>query len=311
LDAETIDRRLGLGAGMALARNGVRRRAFAEPDETASALAADATRRALAAAGVALGELDALIFAAVMSEQPMPSTAAVILHLLGGRATATACFDLNASCLGFLRALEIAGDAIAAGRWRRVAVVAAELASKGLDWEDPDTATLFGDGAGAAILGPAPPGESCRVLGSRSMTLTEGLGLSEIPAGASRYNVRTPPPDQRDYLFRMDGRGLLRMMKTHFPAFLDSCLALAGGKVDVVVPHQASAVGLAFLRRLLAERCNCALVDVLADYGNQVAASIPTALDVAVRDGRIERGSSVLLIGTAAGVTMGGLALRY
>ncbi len=189
------------------------------------------------------------------------------------------------------------------GRWRHVGVVAADLPSKGLDWSDPDTATLFGDGAGAAVLGPAGPGEASGIVGSKTLTLTDGFALAEIRAGGSRYNVRTPPPEPDDYLFRMDGRGLLRAMQQHFPVILDSCLALAGGKVDVVVPHQASAVGLKYLRRLLRERGEFAVVDILAGYGNQVAASLPAALDHGLRDGTLQREQTVLLIGTAAGVT--------
>jgi 3-oxoacyl-[acyl-carrier-protein] synthase-3 len=311
VDAATLDAQLALGPGTTLSRNGIRRRGFASSEETASALGAAALARALETAGIGIDCLDALLFAGVMSEQPMPPTSVAILRRLGGREAPTVCFDINASCLGFLRGMEIAGDAIASGRWCHVAIVAADLPSKGLNWSDPDTATLFGDGAGAAVLGPAGSGEASRIAGSRTLTLTDGFALAEIRAGGSRYNVRTPPPEPDDYLFRMDGRGLLRAMQQHFPGFLDSCLALAGGKVDVVVPHQASAVGLKYLRRLLQERGEPALADILASHGNQVAASLPTALDHAIRGGMLQRGNTALLIGTAAGVTMGGLVLRY
>lgn len=311
VDAAALDARLSLPPGTTLARNSVRRRGFVSGEETASALGAAALARALETAGVGIADLDALLFAGVMSEQPMPPTSVAILRRLGGREAPTVCFDINASCLGFIRGLELAADAIALGRWRRVGVVAADMASKGLNWADLDTATLFGDGAGAAVLGAADPGETCGIIGANTLTLTDGFALAEIRAGGSRYNVRTPPPEPDDYLFRMDGRGLLRAMQQHFPGFLDRCLALAGGKVDVVIPHQASAVGLKYLRRLLRERGEFGLVDILADHGNQVAASLPTALDCAISDGTLRRGQTALLIGTAAGVTMGGLVLRY
>jgi 3-oxoacyl-[acyl-carrier-protein] synthase-3 len=312
VDAAALDAKLQLAPGTALARNGVRRRAFVSAGETASGLAAEALGHALGVAELKVDDLDALLFAGVMSEQPMPPTAIAILRHLGGRSDAAiTCMDVNASCLGFLRALQIAGDAIAVGRWRRVGVVAADLASLGLNWSDLDTATLFGDGAGAAVVGLAEAGETSRIIGAHTVTLSDGYELSGIRAGGSRYNVRVPPPGPEDYLFHMNGRGLMRLLSDRFPAFLEACLARADGAVDIVVPHQASATALAFLRRLLARNSKATVVDILAEHGNQVAASLPTALDIAVRTQVLARGQTVLLIGAAAGVTLGGLLLRY
>lgn len=313
--AADLDLKLGLAAGTTMARSGVASRAFAGAGETAGSLAAAAMGRALEAAGLAVGDLDALLYASVMSEQPMPSTAVALLRRLGGGAGATACFDINASCLGFLRGLEIAADAIDAGRWRHVGVVAVDVASHGLDWTDLETATLFGDGSGAAVLSAAAEGEESAVLGSRSLTLPEGFDLCHIKAGGSRHNLHAPPPEPKDGYFHMDGHGLLRLSLERFPAFLTSCLALNGGAVDVIVPHQASVSGLKLLRRLVSDRGSdggaIEVVDILAEHGNQVSASLPTALDIAVRDGRIARGRTVLLVGTSAGLSMAGLVVRY
>ncbi len=309
--AADLDLKLGLAPGTSLAVNGVEVRAFASDGEVASCLAGEALGKALAAAELGVGDLDALIFASVMSEQPMPSTAVTILRRLGGTSAATTCYDVNASCLGFLRGCETAADGIAAGRWRHAGVVAADLASRGLDWSDLETATLFGDGAGAVVLSAAGPAKDSYFIGSRSLTLCDGFDLCRLRAGGSLYNLHAPPPMPRDAFFHMDGPGLLRLSLAAFPAFLASCLALAEGRVGIVVPHQASHSGLKLLRRLLSSRGRIDVVDILAQYGNQVAASLPTALDVAVRSGRIQRGDTVLLIGTSAGVTMAGLALRY
>lgn len=312
VDASELDRRLNLAAGSSLAINGVRRRGFVGDGETVGALAARALATALKAAGLAAADLDAVLFASVMSEQPMPPTALSIFRRLhDGSAASTACYDINASCLGFLRALETAADAIAGGRWRNVGIVAADVASHGLDWSDLETATLFGDGAGAAVLSAAAPGEPSCIIGSRSATFVEAFELCQIKAGGSRYNLNRPPSQARDRFFQMDGPGLLRLSVARFPAFLDECLAMAGGAVRVVVPHQASMTALKFLRRLLARSPGTDMIDILAEHGNQVSASLPTAFDVAIRAGRIARGDTVLLIGTSAGVAMGGLALRY
>ena len=308
--AEELDGRLGLPPGTCLARNGVRTRYFAAESETASFLAAQAVERALAAAGLAATDLDAIVYSGVASEQPMPSTAVLVHRRLGGRAQGVSCFDVNASCIGFLVGCEIAAGGIVAGLWRQVAVVAAELASKGLNWSDPDTCTLFGDGAAAAVLGPASGDESA-FLAVGNDTFSEGAELSVIRAGGSRHNWRTPPPSSDDYFFSMQGHRLLRLTQTHFPRFLAGLLAAA--PVSVVVPHQASVAGLALLRRQLAARENEALavVDVLAERGNQVSASLPTALDHAIREGALRRGDCALLVATGAGLTMNGIVLRY
>jgi 3-oxoacyl-[acyl-carrier-protein] synthase III len=304
VSAEELDRRLGVAPGTVLARNGVRKRHFAGPEETASAMAAEAVRRALAAAGLSVESLDAIVFAGVMSEQPMPSTAVLIHRRLGARADGVTCLDVNASCAGFMKGLEMAGAGIACGLWRQVAVVAAELSSKGLRWEDLDTCTLFGDGAAAAIVGAAANGSG--ILAVRNATYSEGAELSEMRAGGSRFNMRTPPGSADDYLFAMDGRALLRLVRRHFPAFLDELLR---HPVDVVIPHQASAAGLALLRKHLAGRA--AVVDVLEETGNQVSVSIPYALDCAVRRGQLQRGQTALLVSTAAGVMFSGMVIRY
>jgi 3-oxoacyl-[acyl-carrier-protein] synthase-3 len=306
--AAGLDSRLGLQPGTTLARNGVSTRYFANEAESASALATQAVAQALRTAQLSAVDLDAILFAGVMSEQPMPSTAILIHRRLGGRAHGVTCFDINASCAGFLKGVEIAAAGVCGGLWRNVAVVAAELASKGLRWEDLDTATLFGDGAAAAILGPATGNEG--ILAVRNATYSEGAELSMMRAGGSRFNMRTPPADVNDYLFAMNGRGLLRLIQTHFPAFLDELLAIG---VDVVVPHQASAVGLAFLHKQLARRSQPApvVIDILRETGNQVSVSIPFALHGAIDSGQLRRGQTALLVSTAAGVSFSGMVLRY
>jgi 3-oxoacyl-[acyl-carrier-protein] synthase-3 len=308
ITADDLDARLRLAPGSTLARNGVRTRHFVCEDETASSMATAAIEEALPVAGLAATQLDAILFAGVMSEQPMPSTATLIHQRLNARAENVTCLDINASCAGFLKGVEFAAAGIHAGMWRHVAIVAAELSSKGLRWDDLDTATLFGDGAAAAILGPAEGDEG--ILAIRSETHSAGAHLSEMRAGGSRYNVRTPPEHLNDYLFAMNGRGLLRLVQEHFPAFLDGLLD--DFPVDVVVPHQASAVGLAFLRKQLARRAGAPpVVDILAEAGNQVSVSIPHALHRAIADGALRRGQTALLVGTAAGVSLNGIVLRY
>lgn len=306
--AEDLDHQLSLPPGTTFARNGVQTRHFVDVTETASVMAAAAIERALETSGLAATALDAILFAGVMSEQPMPSTAILIHRRLQARSDGVTCFDINASCAGFLKGVEIASAGIHAGLYRHVAVVAAELSSKGLRWEDLDTCTLFGDGAAAAILGPAEGDEG--ILAVRNASYSEGADLSVMLAGGSRLNMRTPPDDPNDYLFAMNGRALLRLIQTHFPAFLDEMLA---DGADVIIPHQASAVGLAFLRKQLAKRPGPTpvVIDILGETGNQVSVSVPTALHRAIETGQLRRGQRALLVSTAAGVSFSAILLRY
>ncbi|MES1243679.1 MAG: 3-oxoacyl-[acyl-carrier-protein] synthase III C-terminal domain-containing protein [Acidobacteriota bacterium] len=307
-----LDERHGRAAGSTLARSGVETRHYAGPEETSSMMAAGALDQALAASGLAASDLDLLIATSAVPEQPMPTNAVLVQRALGLGDAGIPGFDVNASCLGFLFALETAMMGIAAGRYRRVGIVASEVASKGLDASDLETSSLFGDGAAAAVLGPSD-GSSGSIEALRCATYSRGAYLCQMAAGGSRYNVVTPPPRQEDYLFRMDGLAVFRLAAEKLPRFISEVLAEAGcapEDIDVVIPHQASSLGLRYLRERLgfpADR----VVDILAARGNQVSASMPAALHEAVSGVRLRRGQRALLLGTAAGLTLGAAVVRF
>jgi len=305
--ADDLDLRLGYRPGTTLARNGVKTRYFAGDTETASCMSVHAIQRALEAAGMRADELDAIVFSGVMSEQPMPSTAVLIHRRLCPGNRAVTCFDINASCIGFLKGFEIAANAIQSGMWKNAAVVATEIASKGLNWDDPDTCTLFGDGSAAAILGASRDGSG--LVLSKSATVSEGADLCVMRAGGSRFNMRTPPERELEYLFAMNGRSVLRLIHKELPPFYEELMAEAGGGIKLIVPHQASAIGLEYFRKVLAK--DIPVVEILREYGNQVSASLPTAFDHAIRSGQIQRGDKVMLLGTAAGLAMSAIVLQY
>jgi 3-oxoacyl-[acyl-carrier-protein] synthase-3 len=306
-----LDERHGRTPGTTAARSGVTSRYWAGPGQTSSSLATDAIATALDAAGWTACDLDALIVASVLPEQPMPTTAALVTQRLGRTDGGLTAFDVNASCLGFLTALDLAGLAIAAGRWRRVAIAAVDIASPGLDHDNLESSALFGDGAAACVLeaatGPAA------ILATRSAIYPSGARLCEIAAGGTRWNATLPPPVPTDYLFRMDGLGVMRLAAKHLPGFVAAVLDDAGlalDEVDVVVPHQASGLGLRYLRERLGAPAD-RVVDILADHGNQVSASLPTALDHAVRAGRLGPGRTALLLGTGAGLVISAAVVRF
>lgn len=309
--SDELDDRYGRPAGATVARSGVRERRWIGIGETSLSMATGALSQALDRAGLGVDDLDALIVASVVPEQPMPTTAILTAATLGAMDGRLEAFDLNASCLGFLAALQQAAFGIAAGRWRRIGIAATDIASKGLNHADLESSALFGDGAAAAIVGPAESGSE--ILAVRLRSYPSAAGLCRIPAGGTRWNAITPPAEQTDYLFAMDGLSMMKHVARAMPGFMDDVLAEAGicrSDVDVVVPHQASGLGLRFLRERLgvpAEK----VVDILAERGNQVTASMPTALAEAVESGRLRRGDLALLIGTGAGLLFGGAVLRY
>ncbi|WP_296817413.1 beta-ketoacyl-ACP synthase 3 [Brevundimonas sp.] len=312
LSSSELDARIGQAEGWIEANFRIRERRVASPEETSSRMGAQAARRALAAAGLAPADLDVLVGACGVMEQPIPGTAVLIQHELGLGASGMPAFDVNATCLSFLTALDVVAMGVRAGRWRRALIVSADIASAGLDFSDPQGSVIFGDGAAAAVITADETGSD--LLAYRLETYSEGRDLCVLEAGGTRVR---PETDMEAFLkatrFRMDGPGVFRAAGRRVPAFVDRVLAEAGvsrDEIALVVPHQASAHALDVLPRLVGfDRDR--FVDILADHGNQIAASLPTALARAVEAGRLKRGDLVLLLGTAAGLSLGAAVVRY
>lgn len=308
-DAAALAARAGLSAAALEALAGVRRR-HAVTTETATDLGVGAARAALDAAGLDAADLDLVLGACGSRAQPLPGPAVLVHRGLGLGASGVPAFDVDSTCLSFVSALDVAALWIAAGRARRVLVVSAEVASAAVDWRHPESAALFGDGAAAAVLGPSD-GEAA-ILAARHETFSHAADWCRVRGGGTALPPGAPGATDADFLFEMDGPRLFRLAAHALPAFAERLAAEAGlalADLDLVVPHQASASTL----RLLGRRLGVAdrLVSIVETHGNCVAASIPLALDHAVRTGRLRRGDTAMLIGTSAGVSLGGLVLRY
>lgn len=309
-----IDARLGLPPGTSERTSGVRERWFADvgAGESASAMGESAARRALASAGVAGGDLSAVIGACGVMEQPIPGTS-VLIHRRLGLPASVAAFDLNATCLSVLPALRVAGLHLAAGLWKAALIVASDLASAALDPDDPATAPLFGDGAAALVVGRGAPDEASAMIGWRMETWSEAADAAWLGAGGSRLPAHDMDALLAEARFRMDGPAAYAVAAKRMRPFVEALLEEAEttlDAIDLVVPHQASGHALRLMKRRLRledER----VVDILADHGNQVAASLPTALAHAVESGRAHRGDRLLLLGAGAGVSLGGAVLIY
>lgn len=305
-----LDARLGLPPGTVEKKTGVRQR-YVETKRSAAALGAQAARAALLAAGLAFADLDCLVAASGTPDQAMPSNAALMHRELG--LEGLPAFDLGASCLGFLVALDTLATLIACGHYRNVLVVASDIASCGLDWRRLEASGIFGDGAAAFVFGPAGETGSA-LLGAAFETHSHGAHWCEIPGGGSRHHPsRIAEPFAPLALFHMEGKAVFRLAAEKLPPFVEALLADAGtplAELDLVVPHQASGHALHFVRRRFGIPAG-KLVDIFAEHGNQVAASLPTALHHAIESGRLRRGGRALLVGTGAGIGLGGAVLCY
>lgn len=312
ISSDEIDRRMAKPAGWTAANFFIDSRGVASHTETSSSLGTDAARMALDVAGWAPGDLDVIIGACGVMEQPIPGTACLIQRRLGLGSSGVPAFDINATCLSFLAALDTVALGFAAGRWQKALVVSADIASAALDFDTPEASVIFGDGAAAVAL-EAVPGDSA-LLAYRLETYGDGADLCVLEAGGTRLR---PHDDLPGFLerarFRMDGPGVFMAAARRFPRFTAKLLASCGlspEEVDLIVPHQASAAALEHLQRAFPGNRN-RVVNIFADHGNQIAASMPSALHAAITSNRLERGDVALLVGTAAGVSIGGALIRY
>jgi 3-oxoacyl-[acyl-carrier-protein] synthase-3 len=282
-------------------RTGIRFRHIAGPDETTGTLATAAAKAALAAAGIEARDIDLIVLATATPDQTFPATATRVQTALG--IDDCVAFDVAAVCSGFLYALQVADSMLRAGANRRALVIGAETFSRILDWEDRATCVLFGDGAGAVVL-EAQDGER-GVLATRLHADGRYNDLLHVDGGPSTTGTVGK--------LRMKGREVFRHAVVNLAAVMEESLAAAGlasEDVDWVVPHQANARILDATARKLGLAPEKVIVTV-DEHANTSAASVPLALDTAVRDGRIKQGDLIVLEAMGGGFTWGAAVVRF
>jgi len=283
-------------------RTGIRARHFADAGVAASDLALPAARAALEAAGIAASEIDLIIVATSTPDMVFPSTACLLQHKLG--IAGGAAFDVQAVCSGFVYALTVADSMIKTGAANKALVVGAEVFSRILDFKDRTTCVLFGDGAGAVVLGASA---------------TPGILASELHADGSHANILCVPGTVAggqvlgDPLLKMDGQAVFKLAVGVLEKVARSVLAKAGrsdADIDWLIPHQANIRIMQGTAKKLKMPMDKLIVTV-HEHGNTSAASIPLALDVAVRSGKIKSGDTVMLEGVGGGFTWGAVLLDF
>lgn len=283
-------------------RTGITQRHIAADNEMASDLAANASREAMAAAGVKAGDIDLIIVATTTPDVIFPSTACILQDKLG--ISDCPAFDVQAVCSGFIYALAIADMFIRAGKCRAALVVGAEIYSRILDWTDRSTCVLFGDGAGAVVLTQSDqPG----IISSHLHAEGSYSKILAVPGNVCGGKVRGKP------FVMMEGNVVFKFAIKVLEEVVHEALAennFQVSDIDWLIPHQAN------IRIIIstAKKLGLPMEKVIATldrHGNTSAASVPLALDIAVRDGRIKSGQLVLLEGVGGGFTWGAVLVRW
>jgi 3-oxoacyl-[acyl-carrier-protein] synthase-3 len=290
-------------------RTGIKERRILEEGKGNADMAFLAATRALDDASLDAGDLDAIIMGTVTADYPFPSSACVLEDMLGARGVFS--FDVGAACSGFLNALSVADCFIRLGKIRNALVVGSDALSRLLNWQDRTTCILFGDGAGAVVLGASENGNG--ILSTKLRTDGSYAKTLYVPAGGSLKPANCKTVERNEHTITMNGKEVFKIAVRSMEDISREALEEAGVGIDevsLVIPHQAN-------RRIivaLAERLGISMDKVMVNlekYGNTSAASIPVALDEAKRQGRIQKGNVVLLNAFGAGFAWGAAVIKF
>lgn len=297
-----LERRVDTSDEWIVSRTGIRERHIAAKHETTSDLATAAARAALEAAGIAPNQIDLIVLATTTPDFVFPGTACLVQQKLG-MTQACPAFDVQAVCSGFIYALATGEQFIRSGQYRNVLVIGAETLSRVTDWDDRTNCILWGDGAGAVVLQASDtPG----ILSTHLHADGRHAALLKVPAGPSAGYAEKAA-------IQMEGNAVFKMAVNTLDAIVDETL-LANGmqkkQIDWLVPHQANIRIIQATAKKLGMSMDHVVVTV-DKHGNTSAASIPLALDTAVRDGRIKRGETILMEAFGGGFTWGAVLVKY
>lgn len=290
---------------------GVQERRWVE-DETCSFMGAEAAKEAVANAGLNLSDIDLIINASGTPEQAIPDGGPLIQRQLGLGHSGIPCFTVHATCLSFIAALDLSATLLTTERYQRILIVSADIGSVGVNFDEPESAVLMGDAAAAVVVTPTSSGEASHLCAARLETYGIGATFTEIRGGGSRLHPRNPNCSPQDNLFHMEGTKVLRLVKQHAPDFLERLrpgLSKSLGNIRWVIPHQASLAGVRSLQHFGWPHERIAVT--LNRLGNCIAASIPATLYEIAHHNQLQRGDTMLLVGTGAGLSFGGIILQY
>ncbi len=281
-------------------------------EETNTTMGVHALKDALKDAQLEISDLDGIIGASASFDYIIPNRSTLIKNAFAEADELDfPCFDINTVCASFMTAVDYASYLFSSGEYQHIAIVSSEISSKGIYKKRVETYSLFGDGAAAIILSKSD--QDAGLIAYSLKTFASGAKATIIEGGGSLNHPSDTPYDPGLYSFKMEGKKLLRIAKNKLPDFFDRFFDKAQipmTKVDWIIPHQASKLGLRMLTQLNGGRTSN-IVDYLVRYGNCIAASVPLALVTAIEEGKIKEGDTCFFIGTAAGVSISGLLIKY
>jgi 3-oxoacyl-[acyl-carrier-protein] synthase III len=287
-------------------RTGIRERRIAALGENTSDLCLNAAKAAIDNSGIRTGQIDMIIVGTITPDHPFPSAACLLQEKLGLSERFVTAYDVSAACSGFLYGLSMAQAYIASGMARCVLIVGAEVLSRIVDFTDRSTCILFGDGAGAAVVGPVrTDGPSHKLLSTRTYADGRGANMLKLPAGGSARPPSAATVSEKQHYVRLDGREVFRFGVTIAVELIKDAMErhnLKKEDIGAIVPHQANIR----IIEAAAERLELPLdlfVTNIARYGNTSAASVPIALDEAHRAGKLPQGKPVITLAFGAGLT--------
>ena len=289
-------------------RTGIRERRIAAPEQATSDLAINAGRQALADAKLAAADLDLLIITTVTPDHQFPATACYVQAALG--ATNATCFDIAAACSGFIYGLSVAENFIKSGSCRNALVIGAETMSRFTDWKDRSTCVLFGDGAGAAVLGEVKEGGIKATYLGADGTKT---GLLDMAAGGSRLPASEATVAARQHFVQMQGNEIFKIAVMTLADAAQIAIKKAGlvcSDINWIIPHQANIRIINAMSKRLGFQ-NAQIYLNIERYGNMSSASTATAFVEAVQEGKIKKGDNVLLVAFGAGLVWGAMVMEW
>ena len=290
-------------------RTGIKERRKADEQQAASDLAYEASKAALKSAGLKAKDIDLIIVATVTGDMPLPATACILQNRLDAKKSAA--FDVNAACSGFIYGLSVADAFIRSGTYRRVLVVGAEALTKFTDWEDRTTCVLFGDGAGAVILEATE--EERGIISMRIHSDGSMWDLLHTPGGGSRYPCSKDTVRKRLHFIKMRGNETFKVAVRTLESLVVETLKenkLKTSDIALLIPHQANLRIIQATARRIGLPMERVMIN-LDRYGNTSAASIPIALDEALKTGRVHEGDYVLLEAFGGGLTWAAALIKW
>ena len=313
VDSKLLEKQLNLSTGEIVRKNGVISRHWSS-GETCIDIGKKALDDALLNAGLKIKDIDCIVWAAGTTGQLIPCSASLVSEKYKSESIGIPCFDINATCLSSLFALETLSYLIEAGKYKRVAIVCGEQPSLALDKKNIVTTTLFGDAGCAIILEKATKEESSKIIDSKFETFAEFAQLTRLKGGSSILpGYRFCEANQSEYFFQMEGEKIYKYAAKSMPVFLNDLLErnkLSFDDIKMVIPHQASLLSLKLMQKRLKIPEGKMFINI-EHLGNTVSASIPLALTDSIEKGLVQRGDKVLLLGTSAGLTLGAILLEY